>query len=691
MAYSFFEDFRKKKDNLITLANKAAEYGWIDSERANEIKAKLEADTLTIGVIGQMKCGKSTFLNAFVFENDILPSATTPMTAALSVITYGEKAKVEAEFYTKDEWLEQCSLAEQSVQGLSEFDASKIKAAQELVKKSAPIKDNIDDYLGKTQEDELDNIVDYVGADGKFVSITKAVKIFYPKEYLKGVEIVDTPGFNDPIVSRELRTKEFLKKADVVVLMLYAGRPFDRTDRTILFENVKQCGIGKVIIGVNKYDIPYEKGERPDEIKQYVIDQIREECRQCNDETMLDILKNAEPILLSAEMALLSELPMTKISQNDAYDHAFKRYASELDISGQARLREMSHMEELANAIKLMVENEKFEVLLKKPINAILAAGYSKKDELVSSIAKNDAEIKILSTPDDELEEKEQNLSKAHKRLSRKIDGLGDDLNIAISEIARKGRNDLEDAMDACCKKMEHVVDSVGTFGKFDSIKPRLDQIATEFETRTSKRLVEQIADGMKRKLKTTTRDFFMEAEEVISRFVADVDSREFVNEVERQINLQIEDESIFCASDKGEEKGNGIWGHILNGGVAFAFGLIGLGAKAAFTYAFRGLNHDKNKRELLEQINKARTSFDAQPLIDTILVGKDNVINVIQAKFIDELITPMTEEVAECRASLADREEKLEKAKELSSQLAENRTALESQISDIQALKAAI
>ena len=60
-------------------------------------------------------------------------------------------------------------------------------------------------------------------------------------------------------------------------------------------------------------------------------------------------------------------------------------------------------------------------------------------------------------------------------------------------------------------------------------------------------------------------------------------------------------------------------------------------------------------------------------------------------AKFIDELITPMTEEVAECRASLADREEKLEKAKELSSQLAENRTALESQISDIQALKAAI
>ena len=59
------------------------------------------------------------------------------------------------------------------------------------------------------------------------------------------MEIVDTPGFNDPIVSREERTKEFLKKADVVLMMLYAGRPFDATDRDIIFKNVAECGIGK--------------------------------------------------------------------------------------------------------------------------------------------------------------------------------------------------------------------------------------------------------------------------------------------------------------------------------------------------------------------------------------------------------------------------------------------------------------
>ena len=688
MSQNLFEEFRQKKDNLARLASKAREFGWIDEDREKDIIAKLDADTLTIGVIGQMKCGKSTFLNAFVFENDILPSATTPMTAALSVITYGETAKVIAEFYTKDEWLEQCALAEQSIQGLSEFDASKVKAAKELVEKSAPIKGSIEDYLGKTREDSLDNIVDYVGAEGKFVSITKAVKILYPNDYLKGVEIVDTPGFNDPIVSRELRTKEFLKKADVVVMMLYAGRPFDRTDRTILFENVKQCGIGKVIIGVNKYDIPYEKGESPDAIKQYVVEQIQEECRQCHDETMLDILKNAEPILLSAEMALLSELPMSKIVANEAYDYAFKRYASELDISGQLKLREMSHMDQLAEAIKRMVELEKYDVLLKKPISSILAAGSQKHDDLVTEISNVDAEIKILSTPDDELEEKELNLSKAERRLSKKIEGLGDDLNLAIAEIARKGRNDLEDEMDSTCKKMEHIVESVGRFDKFDNIKPRLDQIANEFETRTSKRLVEQLGTQIKGKLKITTRDFFTDAADIISRFVPDVDSREFVKEIERQINLQIEDESIFSASNSEEEKSKGIWGHVLNGGVMVAFGLIGLGAKSAIQMAFRGINHDKNKIELLEKINKARSSFDAKPIVDSILVGKDNVISTIKKKFLDELITPLTEKVAECRVTLSQKEEKLAEAKVHSEQLHSSKQILDQQVREINALR---
>ena len=302
MENNFFEELQQKKQRLIGMAKRAAEYEWIDPARKDEIINKINNDVLTIGVIGQMKCGKSTFLNAFVFEDDVLPSATTPMTAALSVITYGEQKKIVAEFYTLDEWEEQKMQASRSLDDVkgNSLEESKVKAAKELVEKAGKLGNNISSYLGKTQEDSFENLIEYVGADGKYVSITKSVKIFYPKEYLKGVEVVDTPGFNDPIVSREERTKDFLQKADVVLLMLYAGRPFDATDRDILFKNVRQCGIGKVIVGINKYDIPYGNGETEDQIRNYVKDELRKACRECDDNTLVEILQQVEPITLSA-------------------------------------------------------------------------------------------------------------------------------------------------------------------------------------------------------------------------------------------------------------------------------------------------------------------------------------------------------------------------------------------------------
>ena len=291
MQNNIFEEFQRKKLMVANLTKEAISFGWLNKNDGDEIIKKLDNDVLTLGVIGQMKCGKSTFLNAFVFEDDVLPSATTPMTAALSVITYGAEKKIEAEFYTRDEWADQKLNASKSTENVDEVTKSKIQSAQELVEKSRNLPGTVESFLGKTKADSFDNLIDYVGADGKFVSITKAVRIYYPKDYLKGVEIVDTPGFNDPIVSREERTKEFLHKADVVLLMLYAGRPFDATDRSILFKNVGQCGVGRVLIGINKYDIPYETGESEDEIVKYVVEQLENAAREERNDDINDILK----------------------------------------------------------------------------------------------------------------------------------------------------------------------------------------------------------------------------------------------------------------------------------------------------------------------------------------------------------------------------------------------------------------
>ena len=678
MEQNLFEELQEKKKHLVTIAKKATEYGWITLDRQKEIIDKLENDTLTIGVIGQMKCGKSTFLNSFVFEDNVLPAATTPMTAALSVITYGEEKKIVAEFYTTDEWEEQKLQASRSldeVQG-NTLEESKVKAAKELVEKSSKLGSSLTSLLGKTQEDHFDNLIEYVGADGKYISITKSVTIYYPKKYLKGVEIVDTPGFNDPIVSREERTKAFLKKADVVLMMLYAGRPFDATDRDILFQNVRQCGIGKVIIGINKYDIPYENEETEEEIKNYVKDEIRKACRACDDDTLVEILKQAEPIPLSAEMALLSELPMAKITSNDAFQFAWKRACDNFEISSQSQMREKSHLNDLTSAVKQLVETEKGKILFAKPMNAILAAGNSKKDEIEKALRECDSLITNLSTPDDELDEKEEKLNKAERRLNKKIDSLGDDLDSAFQQIIRKGRNELEDAVDATCNKMTNIVEEWGMTSSIDTIIPKLNAEQQKLVTRTLKRAVENLDEEAKRKVKSSVNDFFADAEDILMRYVPDFDSRDFIKSISKKVDTEIEDDGMFSFDNSSEEENYG-WTDVifdfLNGASYGALGMVN-----------RMFTHGENKKNLLKHISDISNDFDPQDFLESIHKHKDEIIDAVKDSFIEELINPMQEQIHEIRSSKEDKEKQLNEAKANLVRLKADKVVIEKQISDI-------
>ena len=220
MTQEIFEQFNAKKEQLKALAHKADEYGWLPKDgkkgqdeetvmSCREILQKLDDDKLVIGVIGQMKAGKSTFLNAFAFGDEVLPAATTPMTASLSVITYGEKEEVVAEFYSPAEWKKMEYRAAQEVEDeyADDPETLKIKAARELVQKAARLGSSLHSLLGTTRHDKVDQLTEYVGADGRYVAITKAVTLYKNMELLRGVEIVDTPGFNDPVVSREARTR----------------------------------------------------------------------------------------------------------------------------------------------------------------------------------------------------------------------------------------------------------------------------------------------------------------------------------------------------------------------------------------------------------------------------------------------------------------------------------------------------
>lgn len=252
----------------------------------NLLAAQEEGRNLRIAIVGQMKAGKSSFLNALLFPVDVLPKAATPMTAALTRIGYAEKPYAEIEFYSRDDWngiaqsaneyhiqyrvIEQQLSQQQEHIPTSMFGNMKklvpnkpkiidpaiiqskiseeLRSCRELVDMAQQL--NLQQYLGTTKRIEATSLQElanelknYVGSQGKFTAITKMFSIYINDERLQGIEIYDTPGFNDPVISRGQQTRAFLGQCDVVFLLSIVSQFLTVSDLRLLREQLTASGI----------------------------------------------------------------------------------------------------------------------------------------------------------------------------------------------------------------------------------------------------------------------------------------------------------------------------------------------------------------------------------------------------------------------------------------------------------------
>ena len=659
------KDLWERKQRLLKLLHQAKEYGWIDEATLKAEIKRAEEQKLTIGVIGQMKAGKSTFLNSFIFGDTVLPAATSPMTASLSYITYGAEKKLVAEFYTPDEWAELRSTAQLP---LSEGDEStaqgaKIKAAKELVSKSGKIS-QINSLLGKTKEDSFSNLIDYVGADGKYIAITKAVTLYYPLEYLKGVEIVDTPGFNDPIVSREERTRQFLKQADVSLLLLYAGRVFDASDRDILFKDVRNCGIGKILIGVNKYDINVAQGETPAEITQNTEQALRQAAYEIQDDSISEMLNETHPIPFSAEMALLSKLPMSRIQADEVLLHHYKRCCETFEVSSQSELYERSLVESLNEAVRNVIERDKAEILLRKPINIVQAAGSKLLSDVQNALTLAESQVKVLEMPDYELEDREVQLAKAERKVNRKIDSLQGALEEVIADATSRFRDKVEDALDKVIDgSRDRAEKMIGRFGggKDDAYLYIRDQF-TQFEKRLP-RIQKEVLNKMKTEGNRELQDFKIDVEEVLERYLPDdVDAKVLIKSLSRLLGAEGGD-NHFSILSTDQEDGSDDSSLGFFEGAAIVFGLPVIGIVEGFN-ALVGARRREVRRELVEQLYAIRRTVDFAPMQQQLKDLLSKKIETIRMHLIDELIVPLQKQIEEVRKDKANKAKKLEEAR---------------------------
>lgn len=653
----------ERKQRLLQLLQRAKEYSWIDDSTLKAEIKRAEEQKLTIGVIGQMKAGKSTFLNSFIFGDTILPAATSPMTASLSYITYGPEKKLVAEFYTPDEWVELRNTAQLPIEEGQESTAqgSKIKAAQELVAKAVKIS-QLDSLLGKTKEDSFSNLIDYVGADGKYIAITKAVTLYYPLEYLKGVEIVDTPGFNDPIVSREERTRQFLKQADVSLLLLYAGRAFDASDRDILFKDVRNCGIGKILVGINKYDINVAQGETPKEISTATEQALRQAAYELQDDSIIELVQETHPIPFSAEMALLSKLPMSRIQADEVLLHHYKRCCETFEISSQSELYERSLVESLNEAVRDVIERDKVEILLRKPVNMIQAAGNKLLSDIQNALTLAESQVKVLEMPDHELEDREDQLAKAERKLNRKIDSLRESLRELIREETYTFKTKAEDALDDVIRASKDRAKKIDYFGmgKNEADSDIQSKFLT-LENRTLPRLQKATLDKMRTKGNRELQDFKVDVEDILERYLPDdVDVKDLIKSLSRLLGAEDKDHH-FSIDQRACGFGDSSFGFFADVAIASLFPLVGVFKGVNALFGGRGR---EVRKELVDQPDDIQTAMDFAPMRQQLMELLEERIASIRKRLIDELIGPLQNQIEEVRKDKSNKAKKLEDAR---------------------------
>lgn len=139
------------------------------------------------------------------------------------------------------------------------------------------------------------------------------------------ISIVDTPGTNAVIREHEEITSSFVPRADLVLFVTSADRPFTETERAFL-EQIRDWG-KKIVIVINKIDILAGEKELG-EVRSYVADNARR---------LLGVTPEIFPV--SAKAAFRAKTGEPQLWESSGFDPLERYITSTLDQSARTKLK----------------------------------------------------------------------------------------------------------------------------------------------------------------------------------------------------------------------------------------------------------------------------------------------------------------------------------------------------------------
>ncbi|RXJ85719.1 dynamin family protein [Arcobacter cloacae] len=374
-----------------------------NQEILNEIescKNYLNNQKFSIGITGVMNAGKSTMLNALM-GREILGSAVVPETANLTIVKHNTTDTAKVYYWNTQEWDRIKKSAEQ------------LESMKEFVNETNRIfGENLKNYIRPTSRfDEIDikDLSSYTSAEasGKKCNLVKYVELGSKLDFLSdGIEIVDTPGLDDPVIQREEITKEYISACDMMLHLMNVSQSATLKDVEFIIDAVLYQNISKLLIVITRADTVTK--EQLDEVIKYTKTSIEKQLRAQNKDSQLDyILKTIKFIPISGRMALLHRTGR----EQEALDAGFT-----LEDTG------ILEIEKYLTETLFGSNSQKGELVIQ-----------SSKTQLQRIIEKQNSfynyELKLLSKSKDELEKELEEFNKKKAVNTRIFQAMSEDIN----------------------------------------------------------------------------------------------------------------------------------------------------------------------------------------------------------------------------------------------------------------------
>jgi len=406
--------------------------------------------TLKIGIVGEVKAGKSSFLNALIFDGeDVLPKAATPMTAALTKLNYSENPSAKIFFYQEYDWKNiqsqsdayEKAIDEKFQEAIANYEKSKLEKVKGIIpgKHGKPTRESIEkayaetlprrirecreltkmveerrlrpfDFLGKTEtippcapSEYNRHLNEYIGAKGKYTPLVSHTELYIKNPLLKDIEIIDTPGLNDAVVSRSQKTKDFLKTCDVVFLLSYVGEFLLAEDINFIVQTLPNEGIEEAVLVGSKFDsgILQHKEKTTEYKRAYIASrdsynrQAKDSIERCakgpNPPPVIDKLKAAlPPSYVSSLMYVIAKKKEAKKPLNPEEESILKQLKSRFSGFSDAPefLFDLSDIPSIRDKKLLEIKNNK-ENIIRKRANDFLGSQVNKLAKILEDIKNN--------------------------------------------------------------------------------------------------------------------------------------------------------------------------------------------------------------------------------------------------------------------------------------------------------------